>query len=88
MKHRNAFVLAAVVLLSPLVVHAAGQDADAARFTIMAPVQAAYDAYQATASRAQHLGVALSSTPHNHRPCRAPSPVPSTFIASAKPGSS
>ena len=54
MKHRNAFVLAAVVLLSPLVVHAAGQDADAARFTIMAPVQAAYDAYQVTASRAQN----------------------------------
>lgn len=54
MKHRNAFVLAAAVLLSPLAAHAAGQDADAARFTIMAPVQAAYDAYQATASRAQN----------------------------------
>ncbi len=54
MKHRNAFVLAAVVLLSPLVAHAAGQEADAARFTIMAPVQAAYDAYQATAGRAQN----------------------------------
>ena len=58
MKHRNAFVLAAAVLLSPLMANAAGQDADAARFTIMAPVQAAYDAYQATASRTQtHMDV-------------------------------
>ncbi|MCB1425962.1 MAG: hypothetical protein KDJ89_09565 [Notoacmeibacter sp.] len=32
----------------------AGQDADASRFSIMAPVQAAYDAYQVTASRAQN----------------------------------
>lgn len=57
MKHRNAFVLAAAVLLSPLMANAAGQDADAARFTIMA-VQAAYDAYQATASRTQnHMDV-------------------------------
>ena len=54
MKLRTSFPLAAVaVLLSASVAHA-GQPADAARFSIMAPVQAAYDAYQVEANRAQN----------------------------------
>src|SRR3546814_6657886 len=40
-------------LLSASAAHA-GQPADAARFSIMAPVQAAYDAYQVEANRAQN----------------------------------
>lgn len=55
MKLRNSFPLSVAVaaLLAASAAHA-GQDADAARFSIMAPVQAAYDAYQVTASRAQN----------------------------------
>lgn len=54
MKLRNSFPLAAVAALLIASTAHAGQDADAARFSIMAPVQAAYDAYQVTASRAQN----------------------------------
>ena len=54
MKLRNSFPLAAVAALLMASTAHAGQDADAARFSIMAPVQAAYDAYQVTASRAQN----------------------------------
>ncbi|MCP1694724.1 hypothetical protein J2T26_004625 [Citrobacter farmeri] len=54
MKIRNSFPLAAVAALLMASTAHAGQDADAARFSIMAPVQAAYDAYQVTASRAQN----------------------------------
>ncbi len=51
---RTSFPLAAVAALLMASTAHAGQDADAARFSIMAPVQAAYDAYQATASRTQN----------------------------------
>ena len=54
MKLRNSFPLAAVAALLMASTAHAGQDADASRFSIMAPVQAAYDAYQVTASRAQN----------------------------------
>nr|WP_021011911.1 hypothetical protein [Achromobacter denitrificans]CCU56622.1 hypothetical protein [Achromobacter denitrificans] len=54
MKLRNSFPLVAVAALLMASTAHAGQDADAARFSIMAPVQAAYDAYQVTASRAQN----------------------------------
>ncbi|WP_221176752.1 hypothetical protein [Pseudomonas putida] len=54
MKLRNSFPLAAVAALLIASTAHADQDADAARFSIMAPVQAAYDAYQVTASRAQN----------------------------------
>ncbi|ELZ7410764.1 hypothetical protein U0O93_004547 [Salmonella enterica] len=54
MKLRNSFPLAAVAALLMASAAHAGQPADAARFSIMAPVQAAYDAYQATASRTQN----------------------------------
>ena len=50
MKLRNSFPLAAVAALLMASTAHAGQDADAARFSIMAPVQA----YQVTASRAQN----------------------------------
>ena len=45
MKLRNSFPLAAVAALLMASTAHAGQDADASRFSIMAPVQAAYDAY-------------------------------------------
>ena len=45
MKLRNSFPLAAVAALLMASTAHAGQDADAARFSIMATVQAAYDAY-------------------------------------------
>lgn len=51
---RTSFPLAAVAALLVASAAHAGQPADAARFSIMAPVQAAYDAYQATASRTQN----------------------------------
>ncbi len=51
---RTSFPLAAVAALLMASAAHAGQPADAARFSIMAPVQAAYDAYQATASRTQN----------------------------------
>ena len=54
MRLRISFPLAAVAALLAASAAHAGQPADAARFSIMAPVQAAYDAYQATASRTQN----------------------------------
>lgn len=51
---RTSFPLAVVAALLVASAAHAGQPADAARFSIMAPVQAAYDAYQATASRTQN----------------------------------
>ena len=54
MKLRNSFPLAAVAALLMASAAHAGQPADAARFSIMAPVQAAYDAYQVEANRAQN----------------------------------
>lgn len=53
MKLRNAFLLSVAVLLASPVVHAA-QDVEAARASIFAPVQAAYDFYQAEASKVQN----------------------------------
>lgn len=51
---RTSFPLAAVAALLMASAAHAGQPADAARFSIMAPVQAAYDAYQVEASRSQN----------------------------------
>ena len=50
MKLRNAFLLSVAVLLASPVAHAA-QGEDAARASIFAPVQAAYDFYRAEATK-------------------------------------
>lgn len=54
MKFRTSFPLAAVAVLLVASAAHAGQPADAASFSIMAPVQAVYDAYQVEANRAQN----------------------------------
>lgn len=54
MKFRTSFPLVAVAALLVASAAHAGQPADAASFAIMAPVQAAYDAYQVEANRAQN----------------------------------
>lgn len=51
---RTSFPLAAVAALLVASAAHAAQPADAARFSIMSPVQAAYDAYQVEANRAQN----------------------------------
>lgn len=53
MKLRNAFLLSVAVLLASPVAHAA-QGEDAARASIFAPVQAAYDFYRAEATKVQN----------------------------------
>lgn len=53
MKIRNVFLLSAAVLLVSPVAHAT-QDVYAARASIFAPVQAAYDFYLSEASRVQN----------------------------------
>ena len=60
---RTSFPLAAVAALLMASAAHAGQPADAARFSIMAPVQAAYDAYQATASRTQNTMDSIEADP-------------------------
>jgi hypothetical protein len=53
MKLRNTFLLSVAVLLASQVAQAA-QDVEAARASIFAPVQAAYDFHQAEAAKVQN----------------------------------
>lgn len=53
MKLRNAFLFSVAVFLASPVAHAA-QDVEAARASIFAPVQAAYDFYRAEAAKVQN----------------------------------
>jgi len=61
MKIINAFLLSAALLLASSAQAADSLDVDAARASIFAPVQAAYDYHQAEAAKVQNLTDAIEA---------------------------